>query len=108
DGVSALPDPGAMVERKIGDYLNETAGPHDRRLHDALALAEPEEQLLRVLGDEARTGLHDSRGAALVGLDRHTCPPRIAVALGPNQSKRQRAVAGSEVVTQQNELRRGA
>jgi hypothetical protein len=50
-----------MAEGHVVELLHATVGPVDLDLHDLLALAEAEQQLLRVLGDEARAGLDGLR-----------------------------------------------
>ena len=47
-------DPQPVVQRNVGEHLGRAAGPLDREADHPLALAEAEEQLLRVLGEEAR------------------------------------------------------
>ena len=97
-----------MVERKVGQGLHEAARPRDRHLRDALALAQAEQQLLGVLGDEPGACLHDPCGTALVRLDGDARADRIAIALRSRESKRECGVAGGEVVAEKTKLRRRA
>src|SRR5438034_4240678 len=52
--IVAFLDPNAVIQRKIREGLDEAVWPRDGHLDDALALAQSEQQLLGVLGKEAR------------------------------------------------------
>src|SRR5207247_9582240 len=52
--VAAFLDPHAMIQRETCEGLDEAVWPRDGHLDDALALAQSEQQLLGVLGKEAR------------------------------------------------------
>src|SRR5947209_11105659 len=51
--IAAFLDPNAMIQRKTREGLDEAVRPRDDHLDDALTLAQSEQQLLGVLGEEA-------------------------------------------------------
>ena len=86
--VTPFDDPNASVQRHVSEHLRSARGPADRQLHDALARAQTDEQLLRVLRQESGAGLHDLGLAESIGLDGHARADRVAVALGADAGAR--------------------
>ena len=107
-GALAFFDPDPMVEGKAAHRLGQAARPHDRRLRGAAALAQAEQELLRVLGEEAGADLHELGPPELIGLHGHARPDRIAVALRPHETDGERRIPTREVVAEDTELGGGA
>ena len=76
-----------MIQRQRRDRLDGTAWPDDRHLAGSAVAPEAEQQLLRVLREEARARGDDAGDASALGLDRHARADRVAVALRPTQAK---------------------
>src|SRR4029079_6336098 len=80
--------------------------PVDRQLRDAFAGTQTNEQLLRVLREESRTGLHDSGLAKSIGLDGDAGADCVAVAGGATQAHGERRGCRLEIVSEDPKLRR--
>ena len=104
--VTPLDDPNAAVQRHVRERLRAAGGPFDGQLHDALARAEADDQLLRMLRQEPGPGLHDLRAAHPIGLDDHAGADGVAIALRASEPHLERSrVRRLEIVPEHAKLR---
>ncbi len=116
-GLASLLDPEPVVQRDVGERLGPAARPLDGEPDDPLAGAQAEEQLLRVLGEEAGARVHLLRPAKPVRLDGHLRADRVPVARHPgpreggggaDEAHGEGRPALLEVVSEEAQLGRGA